>query len=86
MSYYFGKMLDVSCDETVTKIIEALMKEGFEVPSDINVKETLKKQLDVEFRNYRILCACNPPFAYRALQADDKIGPGLQFLPFLCPC
>jgi uncharacterized protein (DUF302 family) len=77
VSYYFGKILDVSCNETVTKIIEALKKEGFGVLTDINVKETLKKQLDVEFRNCRILGACNPPFAYPALHADDKIGPGL---------
>ena len=77
MSYYFGKILDVSCNETLTKIIEALKKEGFGVLTDINVKETLKKQHDVEFRNCRILGACNPPFAYPALQADDKIGPGL---------
>lgn len=74
MSYYFSKMLDVSFDEAVTKIIEALKKEGFGVLTDINVKETLKKKLDVEFRNYRILGACNPPFAYQALQAEDKIG------------
>ncbi len=74
MSYYFSKMLDVSFDEAITKIIEALKKEGFGVLTDINVKETLKKKLDVEFRNYRILGACNPPFACQALQAEDKIG------------
>ncbi len=74
VSYYFSKMLDVSFDEAVTKIIEALKKEGFGVLTQINVKETLKKKLDVEFRNYRILGACNPPFAYQALQAEDKIG------------
>jgi len=74
VSYYFSKMLDVSFDEAITKIIEALKKEGFGVLTDINVKETLKKKLDVEFRNYRILGACNPPFACQALQAEDKIG------------
>jgi uncharacterized protein (DUF302 family) len=74
VNYYFGKMLDVSFDEAVTKIIEALKKQGFGVLTDINVKETLKKKLDVEFRNYRILGACNPPFAYQAIQAEDKIG------------
>jgi uncharacterized protein (DUF302 family) len=86
MSYYFSKMLDVSFDEAVTKIIEALKKEGFGVLTDITAKETLKKKLDVEFRNYRILGGCNPPFAYQALQAEDKSGQGLQFLPCLCPC
>lgn len=74
MSYYFSKDLDMSFDEAVTKVIEALKKEGFGVLTDINVRETLRKKLDVEFRNYRILGACNPPFAYQALQAEDKIG------------
>ena len=74
VSYYFNKILNVSFDEAVTKVIEGLKKEGFGVLTDINVKETLKKKLDVEFRNYRILGACNPPFAYQALQAEDKIG------------
>jgi uncharacterized protein (DUF302 family) len=64
VSYYFSKMLDVSFDEAVTKIIEVLKKEGFGVLADINVKQTLKKKLDVEFRNYIILAACNPSFAY----------------------
>jgi len=74
VSYYFSKDLDMSFDEAVTKVIEALKKEGFGVLTDINVRETLRKKLDVEFRNYRILGACNPPFAYQALQAEDKIG------------
>lgn len=74
MSYYFSKTLNVSFEEAVTKVIEALKKEGFGVLTDINVKETLKKKLNVEFRNYRILGACNPAFAYQALQEEDKIG------------
>jgi uncharacterized protein (DUF302 family) len=74
VSYYFSKTLNVSFEEAVTKIIEALKKEGFGVLTDINVKETLRKKLNVEFRNYRILGACNPPFAYQALQQEDKIG------------
>lgn len=74
MSYYLSKTLNVSFEEAVTKVIEALKKEGFGVLTDINVKETLKKKLNVEFRNYRILGACNPAFAYQALQEEDKIG------------
>jgi uncharacterized protein (DUF302 family) len=74
VGYYFSKILDISFDQAVTKVVEELEKEGFGVLTDIDVKETLRKKLDVEFRNYRILGACNPPFAYQALQAEDKIG------------
>jgi uncharacterized protein (DUF302 family) len=74
MSYYFGKTLEISFDEAIVKVTEELKKEGFGVLTEIDVKETLKKKLDVDFRKYRILGACNPPFAYQALQAEDKIG------------
>ncbi len=74
MSYYFSKTIQSSFDDAVLRTIEELKKEGFGVLTDINVKETLKKKLDVDFRNYRILGACNPPFAHKALQAEDKIG------------
>lgn len=74
MSYYFSKFLNVSFDEAVPKVIEELKKEGFGILTDIDVKETLKKKLNVDFKKYRILGACNPPFAYQALQAEDKIG------------
>jgi uncharacterized protein (DUF302 family) len=74
MSYYFNKTLRITFDEAVARVTEELKKEGFGVLTDIDVKGTLKKKLDVEFRNYRILGACNPPFAYKALQAEDKIG------------
>jgi uncharacterized protein (DUF302 family) len=74
MSYYFSKKLSVSFDDAVEKVRDRLKKEGFGILTDIDVKETLKKKLDVDFRKYRILGACNPTFAYKALQAEDKIG------------
>ena len=75
MSYYFEKTLtNVSFDEAIEKVTEELKKEGFGVLTEIDIKATLKKKLDVDFYNYRILSACNPPFAYKALQAEDKIG------------
>lgn len=74
MSYYFGKTVDRSFDEAITRATEALKAEGFGVLTEIDVKATLKKKLDVDFRRYQILGACNPPFAYRALQAENKIG------------
>jgi len=74
MNYFFNKILNVTFDEAVDRITEELKKEGFGILTDIDVKQTLKKKLDVDFRKYRILGACNPPFAYKALQAEDKIG------------
>ena len=74
MTYYFQKTLDISFDEAILKVTEELKKEGFGILTEIDVKETLKEKLNVNFRKYRILGACNPPFAYQALQAEDKIG------------
>jgi len=74
MSYYFSKTVEMSFDEAVGRVTEELKKEGFGILTDIDVKETLKKKLNVDFRKYRILGACNPPFAYKALQAEDRIG------------
>ena len=74
MSYYFNKTLKGSFDEVISKVTDELKKEGFGILTEIDVKETLKKKLDVDFKKYKILGACNPPFAYKALQAEDKIG------------
>ena len=74
MSYYFSKSVTSSFDQTISAVTEALKKEGFGILTEIDIKQTLKKKLDVDFRNYRILGACNPPFAYKALQAEENIG------------
>ena len=74
MKYYFEKTVDYAFEEAVEKVTEELKKEGFGVLTEIDVQATLKKKLDVDFKKYRILGACNPPFAYKALQAENKIG------------
>ncbi len=74
MTYYFNKILDIGYEEALVKVTAELQKEGFGVLTEIDVKETLKKKMDVDFKKYKILGACNPPFAYKALQAEDKIG------------
>ncbi|MBI5324634.1 MAG: DUF302 domain-containing protein [Ignavibacteriae bacterium] len=74
MSYYFNKTLNTSFENAIERVTAELQKEGFGILTEIDVKATMKKKLDVDFRNYKILGACNPPFAYRALTAEDKIG------------
>lgn len=74
MSYCFSKTVDSSFDQAIEKVTEELKKEGFGVLTEIDVKATLKKKLDVDFRQYKILGACNPQFAHQALLAEDKIG------------
>ena len=78
MSYYFSTTITGNFEDIVQKTTEALENEGFGVLTDIDVTATLKKKLDVDFKKYKILGACNPHFAYKALQAEDKIG---IFLP-----
>lgn len=72
--YHTTTMQNSSFDEVIEKVTEALKKEGFGVLTEIDVQSTLKKKLDEDFRPYRILGACNPPFAHKALLAEDKIG------------
>lgn len=74
MSYYFSKNIDSTFEDAVSRVIEELKKEGFGVLTEIDVQATLKKKLNVDFPKYKILGACNPPFAYKALQAEKKIG------------
>ena len=75
MKYYYSKQLkNVSFDEAVEKVTEALKHEGFGVLTEIDVQATLKNKLDVDFRPYKILGACNPPYAHKALSIEDKIG------------
>jgi uncharacterized protein (DUF302 family) len=74
MEYYFSATINASFDEAVNKTVEALKTEGFGVISEINLHEKLKEKLNVDFKKYRILGACNPSLAYEALKAEDKIG------------
>ena len=74
MIYYFAKEINLPFDEAITHVTEELKKEGFGVLTEIDVKATLKKKLDADFRNYRILGTCNPPFAHQALSAEAHIG------------
>ena len=74
MIYHFSKTCDLAFDDAVSKVTADLKDEGFGVLTEINVQETLKKKLNVDFRKYKILGACNPSFAYQALQAEDKVG------------
>jgi uncharacterized protein (DUF302 family) len=74
MSYYIATMTDLGFAEAVDKVTEELQKEGFGVITEINVRETLKKKLGIDFRPYVILGACNPHYAHQALGLDDKIG------------
>jgi len=74
MRYYFTKILNHSFDEAISLVTEALQKEGFGIMTEIDVTATLKKKIDVDFKPYKILGACNPGFAHKALSVEDKIG------------
>jgi len=74
MNYHFSKTCDLAFDDAVSKVTKDLGNEGFGILTEIDVQETLKKKLKVDFRKYKILGACNPSFAFQALQAEDKVG------------
>ena len=74
MSYYFTKRINENFENAISKVTEELKKEGFGILTEIDVQETFKKKLDIDFKKYRILGACNPNFAFEAIKAEDKIG------------
>jgi len=74
MTYTFSKTLDMDFDQAIERVTEELKKEGFGVLTEIDVQATLKKKINVDFRKYRILGACNPGFAHKALEAEPEIG------------
>ena len=74
MDYYFSKVLDNSFEEAIDKVTKELKEEGFGILTEIDVKETFKKKLDIDFRKYRILGACNPKLAHQAIFSESKIG------------
>lgn len=74
MSYHNSKIVNYTFEDAITKVTAELKNEGFGILTEIDVQETLRKKLDVDFRKYKILGACNPPNAYKALQAEENIG------------
>ncbi|MGM0531536.1 MAG: DUF302 domain-containing protein [Bacteroidota bacterium] len=74
MAYYINKTISAEFDDALELVTEALKKEGFGVLSEIDMQQKLREKVDVDFRKYKILGACNPPLAYKALQQEDKIG------------
>ena len=74
MAYHNSKIVNSTYEDAITKVTEELKKEGFGVLTEIDVRETLKKKLNIDFRKYKILGACNPPFAYQALLMEENIG------------
>jgi uncharacterized protein (DUF302 family) len=74
MNYYFNKTIKMDFEQAVQLVTEELKKEGFGVLTEIDIKEKLKKKINVDFRKYKILGACNPPNAYKALRQEDKVG------------
>ncbi|MCX7876090.1 MAG: DUF302 domain-containing protein [Melioribacteraceae bacterium] len=74
MEYYLSKKVSLTFDETIKKLGEELQKEGFGILTEIDVQQTLKKKLNVDFKKYKIFGACNPPIAHQALEAEENLG------------
>ncbi len=74
MKYYISKKVNTSFDQAVQLATESLKKEGFGILTEIDIQDKLKEKLNINFRKYKILGACNPPYAYRALLEEDKVG------------
>jgi len=74
MEYYFSKTINITFDEAIRHVTDSLKNEGFGIVSEIRMHEKLKEKLGVDFKKYTILGACNPAYAYKALQVEDKIG------------
>jgi len=74
MKYYISKKISTPFEQAVLLVTESLKKEGFGILTEIDLQEKLKEKLDVDFRKYKILGACNPAYAYKAIQQEDKIG------------
>lgn len=74
MSYYFSRTLELGFDDAIRRTSEVLKQEGFGIITEIDLRDAFKKKINVDFRNYRILGACNPKLAHEALQIEDKIG------------
>lgn len=74
MSYNISRKVEGSFNDTIDKVTQELKKEGFGIITEIDLKDKFKEKLDVDFRNYKILGACNPALAYKAIQQEDKIG------------
>ena len=74
MKYYFNTTVSGNFETIIEKVTQLLKEEGFGILTQIDIQQTLKNKLDVDFKKYKILGACNPPFAYEALQQEDKIG------------
>jgi uncharacterized protein (DUF302 family) len=74
MTYYFARKLTGSFEHVIERVTEALKQEGFGILTSVDIRDTLKKKINVDFRNYRILGACNPGLAHKALELEDKVG------------
>lgn len=74
MSYHFSKTIELPFDDAIARVMESLKNEGFGILTEIDVQSTLKKKLNIDFKRYKILGACNPALAYEALKLEDKIG------------